>query len=60
MPWGGTGVKRALAVTVCNHYKRINFTESQLKTMMWIAKIETILMIGQLVQEDFLGSDLGS
>ena len=34
---GQDRAKRALAVAVYNHYKRINFTEV-VKTMMWICK----------------------
>ena len=50
---GQDRAKRALAVAVYNHYKRINFTESREDNDVDLQKSNRF-------REDFLGSDLGS
>ena len=54
---GQDRAKRALAVAVYNHYKRINFTESREDNDVDLQKSHDWT---NWFREDFLGSDLGS
>lgn len=56
---GQDRVKRALAVAVYNHYKRIN-SQKVVKIMMWTCKIKYPHDWTNRVRENLLSSDFGS
>ena len=54
---GQDRAKRALAVAVYNHYKRINFHEIVKMTTMWIYKIKHFDGRSYRFRKNFLGSN---